>query len=66
MKQPRREVPSSSAKKIHTKRSQTIKYSVDPGEKKMVKSYTSPAVDLKWAHMQKGIKVSIPGSYWGE
>ena len=30
----------------------------------MVKSYTSPAVDEKWAHTQKGTKVSIPGSYW--
>ena len=31
----------------------------------MVKSYTGPAVDEKWAHTQKGTKVSIPESYWG-
>ena len=64
-KRPKRAVPSSSAKKTNTKRSRTINYPEDMGEAKTVKSYTGPAVDVKWSHMQKGIKVSPPGSYWG-
>ena len=31
----------------------------------MVKIYMGPAVGVNWSHMQKGIKVSVPGSYWG-
>ena len=30
----------------------------------MVNSDMGPAVYVKWAHMQKEIKVSIPGYYW--
>ena len=65
LKHPKRSVPSSSAKKSNTKRSRTIKSPADPGEAKIVKIYTGPVVDVNWDHMQKGIKVSVPGSYWG-
>ena len=43
-KRPKRTVPPSSTKKSNIKRPRTIKSPEDLGEKKMVKSYTGPAV----------------------
>jgi len=51
--------------KGNKKMSKTAESPTDLAYTKMVESYTGIAVNVTWAHMQKGINLSIPGCHWG-